>query len=726
MSYAVKYKITVASQSGSSIVLDMLTDGYVGSIIEYPATYLNLQYIPSSDDPFEPIYASQLGVGIDVTDNVANMPDFTEMDDRQYWCKYYVAGVLKWQGWALSDSISFIFSTGRKEIQFNAICGLGMLDKIDFTSFGTGYRNIILQYIFDCLRPLEFPTQPTLLASLSIYSSTMFNRNDDIMNEPWNQSYMALNNFIQIETDEQGVSRNKFNSLQVLRDILISWGCRIFMANGEWNILQINQQCEGTRYWNRYTFESGYLESGTFTGSFNIPTNGIFVNNEQTKVYRKGFNNFVSFKQIKFPENLLYNADLKLFTGTDAEGWDETVGGTGYIAIKENQDRQLNAFILALGNVTTGALAQVTSLTPMSISVGDSPKIQFRIYNTTANTDVGGTLLPNCLLKIIVSGSGASYYLTDNNEWKILTIGVSDYYKVNDKANNTLVNLEEIPGAPISGNLSFAVLIQGSGVNTQSALIIGDFQVTVNSEFKSVQLTAKINDTNTYRKDITFPHGYNIQTTDLVGSIKPAYYGAITDIDGNQMYGWYMQERLGTDNYFSLAHLMFQNYINMLRKNIINVEGNIEGTFYPTQTLSFTDLDPSQISVQGTKYLIGNCTYIANRNECQGTFLQIDNTYQEANVETVYDNGVGVGIAQNMHNGAALSSSAACAFTTYTLTKYSVQFLPVLNDVIYNDIDLTQPFAGNTLWYKFFIPYFNTTRSYRINASGVITEVSTC
>lgn len=726
MSYAVKYRVTVASQSGESIVLDMLTDGYVGSVIEYPATALNLQYIPSSDDPFEPIYASQLGVSIDVTDNVADMPDFTVMDDRQYWCKYYVNSVLKWQGWALSDSVQFLFSTGRKDISFNAICGLGMLDKIDFSSASTDYRNIIWQYVYDCLRPLEFPTQPTILQAVSIYSDIMTNRIDGADSDPWNQAYMALNNFVQIETDEQGVSRNKFNCLEVLRDILISWGCRIFMANGEWNIFQINQQNESVRYWNRYSITSGYLTSGTFTSNFNIPTDGIFVNNEQTKIYRKGFNNFVSFKQIRYPENLLYNADLKLFTGNDADGWDETVGGTGYIAIRENQDKALNAFILALGNVTTGALAQVTSLTPMSISVGDSPKIQFRIYNTTANEDGGGNLLPNCLLKIIVSGSGASYYLTENNEWAILTIGVTNYYRVNDKANNTLVNLEEIPGTPISGDLSFAVLIQGSGVNTQSALIIGDFQVTVNSQFKSVQLTAKINDTDTYRKEIVFPHGYNIETTDLTGDTRPSYYGAITDVNGNQMYGWYMQERFGTDNYFSLAHLMFQNYINMLRKNIINVEGTIEGTFYPTQPINFSDSDPSQISVSGTRYLIGNCTYISSRNECQGTFLQIDNTYQEANVQTVYDNGVGVGIAQNMHNGAALSSGAACAFSTYALTKYSVQFLPVLNDVIYNDIDLTQPFSGGTLWYKFFIPYFNTTRSYRINASGVITEVSTC
>ena len=238
-------------------------------------------------------------------------------------------------------------------------------------------------------------------------------------------------------------------------------------------------------------------------------------------------------------------------------------------------------------------------------------------------------------------------------------------------------------------------------------------------------MTAKINDTNSYRKDVVFPHGYNIEVSSLSNK-KTSFLGAITDVDGNQIYGWYMQERLGTDNYFSLAHLMFQNYINMLRQNLINIDSSIYGLLNATDVMTFTDTDPAQISVTGKKYIIGSTTFDSQQNELIGTVLQVDNTHQEVTVTTVYDNGIGIGIAQNVHNGAGLSSAAACLFNTYTLTKYTEQFLPVVNDVVYNDIDLTLPFSGGTLWYKFFIPYFNTTRSYRINASGVITDVGFC
>jgi hypothetical protein len=501
---------------------------------------------------------------------------------------------------------------------------------------------------------------------------------------------MAVNNFVRTRVDEQGITRNEFNCLDVLREILTSWGCRIFMANGEWNIVQVNQACNSTRYFTRYDGAGSYLNDGTVTGFKNIPTDAIFVEGDQLKIYKKGFNNFIGFKQIEFPDNMLFNANLKQLTAGNADFWTETVAGTGLVSVRENQTKELNAFILALGDITTGALAQVDSSVGIPINAGDSPLIQFRVYNTTANLDGGGALLPNCILRILVAGATSTVYLADDNTWKIFTIGVTDFYRVEDKAEDTLVNLEEIPGSPIDGDLSFGVLIQGSGVNTQSAIIIGDFEISVDSLFRSVLMTAKINDTNSYRKDVVFPHGYNIEVSSLSNK-KPSFLGAITDVDGNQIYGWYMQERLGTDNYFSLAHLMFQNYINMLRQNLINIDSSIYGLLTATDVMTFTDTDPSQISVTGKKYIIGSTTFDSQQNELIGTVLQTDNTHQEVTVTTVYDNGIGIGIAQNMHNGAGLSSAAACLFNTYTLTKYTEQFLPVVNDVVYNDIDLTLP-----------------------------------
>ena len=123
MAYVNKYKITMATKSGSISILYMLEDGYAGALIEYPATTIQLQYIPRSDDIFEPIYTSQLSVAIDVTDDINNMPNLTTLNDRKYLCKLYYSSNLEWTGWALSDSVEFSFTTGRKELSFNAIDG---------------------------------------------------------------------------------------------------------------------------------------------------------------------------------------------------------------------------------------------------------------------------------------------------------------------------------------------------------------------------------------------------------------------------------------------------------------------------------------------------------------------------------------------------------------------------------------------------------------------------
>lgn len=728
MSYAKKYTSNFATKNNDTLTIELWEDGYVGSPIQYPCDSYSKQYIPEGDDVFEPIYASQIAVVLDVTEDTANMPDFTAMDDRKYWAKVFRGSNLDWQGWVLSDNVQYNFDGDIKQISFNAVCGLGMLADIDYTTSVTTFRIQLLQVLQDCLIPLNFPTQPILKSSVSIYSSTMFNRIDNPNSEPWFQTWMSRNNFIKAKVDEQGITRNEYSCLDVLRDILISWGCRIFMANGEWNIIQLNQQNEATRYWTKYSLTTGYLSDGNDTGVATVEAGGshYFVQGDQLKILKKGFNNFISDKQIEYPENMLYNADLKLCTGNDADQWVETTSGTGYVAIRANIDKNINAFILALGNVLAGSLAQIDSETPMPITVGDFPKVQFRLYFTSLDTDISGNLHPTCNIKLIIAGDTVSYYLTDDNEWDVFTIGVTNYYKVDGKEAGTLINLEEIPQVPISGTMTFGVFINGS-IDTQSAIVIGDFEVTVDSEFVGVLMTAKINDTNSYRKDIVFPHGYNNNViTSQNQSIRPAFLGAVTDEDGIPMYGWYMQERFGTDNYFSLAQLMFQNYINMLRKNIINIDASIAGLLDATSVVEFADTDPTQINVSSKKYIIGSTTFDTQQNEVIGTMLQIDNTHQEATVTVTYDNGVGIGIELKMSNAGALTSGAACAFTTYPLTVYAAQFIPVIGDVIYTDIDLSNPFAGGTVWFKVFIPYYNTTRSYRINNSGVIIDSATC
>ena len=62
MAYNLKYQITAATKNNQVAIVKMYIDEAVAAVIEYPATIIQLEYIPRSDDIYEPIYASQLNV----------------------------------------------------------------------------------------------------------------------------------------------------------------------------------------------------------------------------------------------------------------------------------------------------------------------------------------------------------------------------------------------------------------------------------------------------------------------------------------------------------------------------------------------------------------------------------------------------------------------------------------------------------------------------------------
>ena len=161
MAYYDKYKITFATRANKTAYLYLQEDLISSpSIIEYQGVDINLQYIPTSDDPFEAIFASQIGVTIDITDNLDNIPNLTTLNDRKYFAKLYIESNLEWCGWVLSDSVKIGYSTGRKQMTFNAIDGLGMLQSISLPqSFNNSIndKNNLLYFIRLSFNSLNFP-----------------------------------------------------------------------------------------------------------------------------------------------------------------------------------------------------------------------------------------------------------------------------------------------------------------------------------------------------------------------------------------------------------------------------------------------------------------------------------------------------------------------------------------------------------------------------------------
>ena len=281
MAYEIKYRITAATKSDVTSVLNIYEDGYDGEIIEYPCISLQLQYIPRSDDAFEPIYVSQLSVAIDVTDDVENMPDFTTLNDRKYFVKLLSGANVDFIGWVLSDNVQYVFSTGRKDLYFNAIDGLGMLETIplplsDETELV--YVETAKDLISIALGKIGYPIDYKIISGVSFYADGMDNRDDDPSADGLAQSYINYATFI-------NENQEATNCLDVLTRITKSFGSRLFQAKGNFYIVPLTQFAQDSYYATIYNsdgtiFDDSIISDSNQIQGFSSNTSGLyFVDN---------------------------------------------------------------------------------------------------------------------------------------------------------------------------------------------------------------------------------------------------------------------------------------------------------------------------------------------------------------------------------------------------------------------------------------------------------------
>jgi len=729
MAYQNKYKITMATKSGSISTLYLLEDGYEGDLIEYPATTIQLQYIPRSDDIFEPIYVSQLFIGIDVTDDLNNMPNLSTLDDRKYLCQLFYDETIEWQGWALSDSVQFSFSTGRKELSFNAIDGLGMLEKIPFpipTDYILSDFNNCLFYIINSLNAVAFPTNLNVLTGISYYAEGMDNRSDVSWADPLAQSYMNYGTFI----DNNGVVEN---CLLILTKIVQGFGARLFQAQGKWNILAISQFAQEQYWYTEYDNEglvilSEYRSSNGLIDSYTSETGLFFVDNSQTKILRKGFSRVQFDKTIEYPSNYITNWDLKKFEiGSPAYAWTENKN-SGTMWIVPYPNLAFNSYYLDTGTIV--------SPYDMSIRPTYFPKIAFNEIihiSFTASIVAVGSTTPDAMfiLKIHLQTPSAFYTYTNDDTWELA--GTHEYFEAYD-VNTTNVDLNlTLPPAPETGTIYFEyILAQAASPywkSTVQATEVRNFSFTIEPAFTSYQCIGAINDSTEYVNYPTLEIGFNDSSNGYF-----SYKGFLADSTGLNLKNWYRYEYID-EKYRSLSELVIRQYSNNLNKNVINIDSsfmgmnNEGGRFDASMRIKATDTDPAQISVQNKQYMIGNTNIDLGNDIIQGTLLDINYENIFANVYEIINSNSKVPFAlgnSHLRSDGYLTSADAYAASLSINTIFTLSTItdPDIGDTFYEYSDLTTTFNGEYLWYKV-VTVFPNTKVYQIRIDGVIIGIYT-
>lgn len=709
MAYNNKYKITVATKNDTISYLYLLEDGYVGSLIEYPATNLQIQYIPKSDDVFEPIIASQLNISIDVTVGEELMPNFTTLNDRKYLVKLLNQdNSIEWQGWALSDSVNISYTTGRKELSFNAVDGIGMLEKINYPLSNDYYLvNLVncLTYILNSLNQIAFPNQLNLISGISYYADGMLTRSDNTNYEPLIQSYLRITTFL----DDNS---KPYNCLQVLTEILKGFGAKLFQAEGKWYIITPNQFAQESYYFTEYNYLGSIITSGQKSLLGNISSyveGGIyFVDNSQLKILRKGYNKVNITKNIDYPANYITNWNLINYTGTNAFGWSQETTGSAVAIVKPYENTDYNSFILQSG----GTAAVYPNYIP-SLNYNDIINISLDFSNILSNSS------KTIMLKVYVylNDGSTPVYLNTDKKWVTTPSFCNIAYDGGPfptiaPSITKSVNID-VPPAPISGNLFISFICDTDCIEWVE---ISNFKLDVSQLFKSITINAYINNVEeyVYTPDINIGINYTIDG-------KFYYRGALCNSSGNNLTNWFRYE-YPSEKYKGLLELVIKQYSNILEHNIINIDSTFfgivsdYGKFNAAMRITSDDTDVIN-SVEGKKYILGNSNLNIAASEVQSTLLEITDinsnsitlttTYVDTNPQRIW--------GRKRSEGASTSGGASILPLTNNLLYQSGGYF-------YTDRNLAHKFThtGGTLYYKVQSENVTSTSIYNIDMTGKI------
>ena len=629
MAYADKYKITFASKANKTPYLYLQEDGYTGPLIEYQGISLECQYIPSSDDPFEVVYASQISVAIDVTEDMINMPNFATLDDRKYFAKLYLDTDLQFFGFTLSDSVQISFNTGTREISFDAVDGIGLMQNIEYpvdAATNINSLNTLIQFISTALNTLDFPITPNIITVCSIYAQEMETRADHSYADPFAQTYLPIRTFL-------NDALTYVSCYDVMYTILKSFACRFFIANGKWYIININDIASDNVYYTEYDHNANVVGSGTMNtlseiqGYTGNTSNVYFIDSAQTKILRKGYNKIIAPIEVTSSTNYLSNGNLRPLTGSLPTHWEagNTTGST--YEILPNTVDSSSIFKLFKRN-TASSYVYVRNVSLPKVNGGDRLKFTWTYFSQDVTGTRGVALVWMRCGSIYYFWNGDlgwEYSTTPPDETTVGSYIVPAFGDTNSQSQRNEVSFETTP-TPETGEVYFHFkLAEGNCQNVQ----VGGFRMEITPSLKAINYTAFVQDSNQYVNTIEIPFGYYSNASNF-----PSEYGILLTSDYRAYINWFSYGK--TTTYHDLVSLITQQYINIFGVNIINLDCSVtsfctnNGIINGVKVFKAVDYDPPQINISDYYYMLGNSTIDCAADETSATLLQINGEDIEA------------------------------------------------------------------------------------------------
>lgn len=270
----------------------------------------------NTDDPFSCYKSSMLTINL-IQEGQIDISELQTAQDRDYVVRQYLNGVLKWQGFLVPDGISYPLLSNPNNITLTAICGLTMLADIPYVHTDLQGTTSAIDYCpMNYIRDILFLNLGSYLPIrwTNLLSCTAFDNQDVFAGGV--QWSVNGEGYLSYQSGQNGDSPGpKQKCDYILKGILQSMQCTIYLADGRWNIRRINDLVRTTVPYKQVGASTGIMtvHSGTQNLTQQIGRYGFpFINQNPLITTKRGVKTCKTTYNANIRDNILPNGNQDL------------------------------------------------------------------------------------------------------------------------------------------------------------------------------------------------------------------------------------------------------------------------------------------------------------------------------------------------------------------------------------------------------------------------------
>lgn len=321
---AVKYTIPYRSMDDQQWRIDIsdnTPDGGTPIPIRGNGSAGVVAWVPdTTDDPFACYKSSTLTMNL-IQEGQIDIGQLQIAQDRDYIVRQYLNDVLKWQGFLVPDGISYPLLSNPNNVTLTAICGLTMLADIPYVHTDLQGTTSTIDYCpMNYIRDILFLNLGSYLPIrwTNLLQCTAFDNEDAFtggvqwsVNGEGYVSYQSVANSIGTGNDDGPGPPQTCD--YILKGILQSQQCTIYLDEGRWNIRRVNDLVRTTVPYKQISGDTGLMviNSGSQSITEQIGRYGYnFINQNALVTVKQGVKTCKTTYEANVRDNILPNGSF--------------------------------------------------------------------------------------------------------------------------------------------------------------------------------------------------------------------------------------------------------------------------------------------------------------------------------------------------------------------------------------------------------------------------------